>query len=74
MEIYRYNVFGRDLLVQKDAAGWSTFYPGAEGKRRRAGIVIPVEISAAELTQYLSDLCHEWASEKHPEVVCLEQK
>ena len=74
MEYYRYNVFGRDVLVQKEDTGWSTFYPGAEGKRRRAGIFIPPEITAAELKQYLSDLCHEWASEKHPEVVRLERK
>lgn len=69
MECYKYNIFGRDVLVEKTTSGWATFYQGAEGKRRNAGIFIPSEIKQAELTQYLSDLCHEWATERHPSVV-----
>ena len=69
MQTFRYNVFGRELLIEKTNRGWSTFYPGPEGKRRSADIHIPDRISEAELTQFLEDLCHEWASEKYPEVI-----
>ncbi|WP_105103039.1 DUF7661 family protein [Microbulbifer pacificus] len=68
---YKYSIFGREVLVEKNPSGWTTFYQGSEGKRRNAGIYIPSEITEDELAQYLSDLCHEWATEKHPLVVCL---
>lgn len=71
MESYKYNIFGREVLVEKRNSGWATFYQGSEGKRRNAGIFIPADINEAELTQYLSDLCHEWATERHPNVVRL---
>ncbi|MBB5213050.1 DUF7661 family protein [Microbulbifer hydrolyticus] len=68
MTTFRYNVFGREILVEKSSRGWSTFQQGAEGKRRSAGLHIPDNITETELTQYLDDLCHEWASEKYPSV------
>ncbi|WP_420909923.1 DUF7661 family protein [Microbulbifer celer] len=74
MSIYRYNVFGREVLIEKIRGNWSTFYVGPEGKRRRAGIFIPPDISEADLTQFLSDLCHEWATEKHQEVVRISEQ
>lgn len=71
MESYKYNIFGREVLIERRPDSWMTFYQGSEGKRRKAGIVIPDEIDESGLTQYLSDLCHEWACEKHPNVICI---
>ncbi|MFC6633634.1 DUF7661 family protein [Microbulbifer taiwanensis] len=71
MERYKYNIFGREVLIERSQNRWATFYQGSEGKRRNAGIFVPPEITEIELTQYLADLCHEWATERHPSVVRL---
>ena len=65
----KFNVFGQLVLVTASGDGWAVFYVGAEGKRRPAkDILIPSEIPAAEVERYLDDLCHEWATERHPNV------
>lgn len=57
------------MLVTESKHGWATFYLGAEGKRRPATeIVLPRDIPESEIEQYLDDLCHEWATEHHPNV------
>jgi len=71
MEKYKYNIFGREVLIERSQNRWATFYQGSEGKRRNAEIFVPPEITEVELTQYLTDLCHEWATERHPSVVRL---
>lgn len=73
MERYKYDIFGREVLIERSQNRWATFYHGSEGKRRNAGIFVPPEITEAELTQFLSDLCHEWATERHPSVVRLSE-
>ena len=66
-------VYGVLVIVEKTDSGWAVFYPGADGRRRFAeDIVIPDFIEESELENYLSDLYHEWASEKHPSVYRLE--
>ena len=65
----KFEVFGRVVLVTKVDQGWKSFYCGTEGKRRPAAdIVIPNGTAESELCQYLADLCHEWATSRHPEV------
>jgi hypothetical protein len=65
----KFDVFGRDILVAKVDQGWKAYYCGSEGKRRPAAdIVIPNGVAETELGQYLADLCHEWATSRHPEV------
>jgi len=65
----RFDVFGRELQVVRVAERWRAYYPGAEGKRRPAeDIVIPADVPESALRQYLADLCHEWASARHPDV------
>ena len=67
-----FNVFGRDVAVERKADGWLAYYLSSEGKRRRAReIVIPSDLAESEIEQYLGDLCHEWASPKAPRVVRL---
>jgi hypothetical protein len=73
MKSLKFDVFGRRVLVVGSDTGWSVFYLGTEGKRRPAwDIVVPNSVSEAEVEQYLADLCHEWATERHPDVKRLE--
>ena len=66
-------MFGRQVLVVATDSGWDVFYPGPDGKRRPApDIVVPADIHESEIERYLDDLCHEWASERHPRVVRLD--
>jgi hypothetical protein len=73
MRSLRFSVFGRRVLVVDSGETWAVFYLGAEGKRRPAtDIVVPQDVPFSGIEQYLADLCHEWATEKHPDVVRLE--
>jgi len=63
------DLFGREIEVVKHNGEWKVFYCSNEGKRRIADdIVIPATIKESELVNYLSDIYHEYASKKHPEV------
>ena len=65
--------FGRRLDIERVNDGWVVFAPGNDGKRRRVvDVVIPAELTRAELVGYLDDLLHESATEDHPAVVVLE--
>ncbi len=62
-------VFGRRVMAARTATGWQIFYVGADGKRRPADdIMVPDFVTESELVDFIADLCHEWASEKHPGV------
>lgn len=56
----RFDIFGRSVLVEREAERWVAYYPG-EGKRRPADIVIPSDLSEEEILGYLADLFHEHA-------------
>lgn len=59
--------------MEKTDSGWEVFYSGVDGRRRPAeDIVIPDFVDQSELEKYLSDLCHEWATDKHSSVHRLE--
>jgi len=69
MPTLKFDVFGRVVIVSRVGEVWKAYYSGSEGKRRPAtDIVIPASIDEAELSQYLSDLCHEWATSSNPDV------
>jgi hypothetical protein len=69
MTSFTLDVFGRNVLVVGPENGWQAFYVGNDGKRRPATeIIIPPFLSESELEEYIADLCHEWATERHPEV------
>ena len=73
MSSIKINVYGKGVTVEKTDRGWEVFYPGADGRRRPAeDIVIPDFVGESELENYLSDLCHEWATDNHPLVRRLE--
>ena len=63
------SAFGRRLDIQRIAGSWVVLAPGTDGKRRRLpDIVIPAELGQDELTGFLDDLLHEWATAENPAV------
>ncbi len=65
----KYNVFGQKLEVLRQGDKWEAFYLGNEGKKRLAhDIIIPATIEEQGILQYLSDLLHEWANNRHNSV------
>ena len=65
----RFDVFGTTVLVSRAEDRWITYYLGNEGKRRLASdIAVPAEMLESDIEQYLGDLCHEWATARHPNV------
>ena len=69
MKSLRFDVFGRQLVISRKEHGWTAWYLGPEGKKRPAAdIVIPSNTAESDMTLYLSDLCHEWATAQHPDV------
>jgi hypothetical protein len=68
MPQYRFNVFGRLVVIKGTPGNWSAFQLGADGKRRRADFVVPASLEEGELCRYLSDLFHESASSTQPAV------
>lgn len=69
-----YNVFGRYLGVKRVAESWQVFRVDRnEGKHSRLyNIIIPDELSEAEIPGWLGDIFHETASEQHPDVTRVE--
>jgi hypothetical protein len=68
------DVFGRSVLVERDAEAWVVFYLSTDGKRRRANdIFIPSTVSESEIERFVADLCHEWATPRNPNVVRIPQ-
>jgi hypothetical protein len=64
------NAYGRHISILRVKGRWEVFDLGNEGKRRRANdIVIPASVPEAELVDYISDLLHEHATTRNPEVV-----
>lgn len=67
----RFNVFGTQVLIEKQAGQWRPYHLGNDGKKRPADFVIPSDIGEDELEQYLGDLFHEDARPNNAEVIRL---
>jgi hypothetical protein len=65
MQEYRFNVFGTLVAIVGAPGAWQAFYLGAEGKRRAADFIVPHDIAADALAEYLDDLFHEDATPRH---------
>ena len=63
------DVFGTIVLAIHTNDGWEVFYLSEGGKRRLATeIFVPRFVKETEIENYIEDICHEWATEKHPNV------
>lgn len=72
MPQYRFNVFGRLVVIKGAQGNWSAFLLGTDGKRRKADFAVPGALCEHELCGYLSDLFHESASSTQPAVTRLD--
>ena len=69
MKSLKFDVFGTPVQVSRADGRWVTYYLGTEGKRRPASdILLPADLPESEIERYLGDLCHEWATDRHPNV------
>jgi hypothetical protein len=69
----RIEAFGRHMDIERIDDRWVTFLRGNEGKRRPApDVLIPASLEKSDIIDYLEDLLHESASEKHPNVIVLD--
>lgn len=63
------NVYGKIIIARQSLEGWGLRYKGKDGKSRPAhDLIVPDFIREEDLIGYLSDLCHEWATDKFPTV------
>lgn len=58
---YRFDVFGMPVMIRAEDGGWQAFHIGSDGKHRRADFIVPSDIGADDLADYLADLFHEHA-------------
>jgi len=68
MSRFRFDVYGREIVIESTAEGWNALLVGGDGKSRPAGFPIPADLSADEILGYLDDLFHESATAENPEV------
>ncbi|SHG80567.1 DUF7661 family protein [Ferrimonas marina] len=67
-----FDVFGRRMSVKRVGEEWQLFRDSESGLRARVyDVVIPADLAQTQLSRYLADLYHEWASERHPGVTWL---
>jgi hypothetical protein len=63
------DVFGKHVLALRTNEGWCVFYLSDDGKRRPGlDILVPDFVNESEIENFLADICHEWATEKHNSV------
>lgn len=64
----RFDIYGRQLSVQRKADQWLLFRESDTGMRTRIyEVVIPDDLDQSELCGYLADIYHEFATDAHPE-------
>ena len=65
-----YDVFGRHIGVQREDERWQVFRVDLGGRRffRQYGVIIPDDLTEAEIPGWLDDIYHEAATDKHPNV------
>jgi len=71
MSEFRFKVFRRLIAVTGAPGAWRAFHLGADGKRGQADFVVPGDVAAHELADYLADLFHEDATPSHNSVTPL---
>ena len=68
-KLIKLDVFGKQVLAIHTNDGWEMFYLSEGGKRRPATeIFVPNFVKETEIENYIEDICHEWATERHPNV------
>jgi hypothetical protein len=70
--VMQVSAYGRELQIVRGGERWTVYDLGSESKRRKAAdIKIPSDVAVDEIVQYLSDLLHEYATPRDPDVYLL---
>ena len=65
-----FDVFGKKMSVHREGDDWLLFSESETGIRARVyDVVIPSDVNENELANYLDDIYHEYANEKHTSVI-----
>jgi len=68
-KLIKLEVFGRQVMAAKSGQGWQMYYLSEDGKRRPAlDIMVPAFVTESEIAGFIADLCHEWATDRYPDV------
>ncbi|MFC1880704.1 hypothetical protein ACFL2S_04280 [Thermodesulfobacteriota bacterium] len=68
-KLIKLEVFGRQVMAAKSGQGWQMYYWSEDGKRRPAlDIMVPAFVTESEIAGFIADLCHEWATDRYPDV------
>ncbi|MBQ4863057.1 hypothetical protein J8L98_15330 [Pseudoalteromonas sp. MMG013] len=68
--VIKFNVFGKHMSVLRCGQEWQLYHESDTSLRVRVyDVVLPPELQQTELSSYLDDIYHEYASEKHPAVI-----
>ncbi len=69
-----YNVFGRHIGVQRENNRWLIFRADLTERKfsRLYDVAIPDDMTEGEIAVWLSDIFHEAATERHPNVERIE--
>ncbi|HDG1684749.1 TPA: hypothetical protein PFE28_000671 [Kluyvera cryocrescens] len=65
-----YDVFGRHIGVQREDERWQVFRVDLTEQKysRLHSVIIPDDLTEAEIPGWLDDIYHEAATDKHPNV------
>jgi len=63
-----FNVFGQVMAIERVEGRWNSYLMGPDGKRRKAQLAIPSDVTQGELAQYLYDIHHERATPTNGDV------
>lgn len=72
MQKLKFNVFGNLMFVERKSSQWLLFKDSDCGIATRVyDVVIPADLAPNQIAHYLDDIYHEYATNKHPNVVSL---
>jgi len=58
-----FDIYGRfQIEIERDGDAWVAYRQGSGVRRKDPDVVIPSELTEADLPSYLDDLFHEYAS------------
>jgi hypothetical protein len=68
-KLIKLEVFGRRVMAAKSSQSWQMYYLSEDGKRHPAlDIMVPAFVTESEIAGFIADLCHEWATDRYPDV------
>ena len=51
MQAHRFDAFGKRIVIARVDGAWQAFYPGADGTRRAADFIVPLDVAEHEISR-----------------------